>query len=369
MRVLFASDAAGFGGAEILAAHLASALRRKGWETGWASARPDERLRAHLDGVELVEAPLRHKSRYLLRSVGAFLDRPRVARVRAALAAWRPDVVVVNQPDPEDGVAIGAAARGLCRSLALLHLPQRLSVLGVRRLRAARSAVARRALHRYDEVVAVSGPSAAEAEANWGVRATACANGVPLPAPFAPGEREAARRALGLPGGARVVGALGRLDPQKGFGTLIDACAGLPEGIHVLIGGEGPERAALEARIAARGLRARAHLPGWIESRRLLAASDLLAMPSRFEGLPLALLEAGALGIDVVGTPVGGIPALLEPSAVVPCGDAVALAAAIRASLDGDGARARRLEARVRAEHSIEAMADRFAAILHGGAP
>ncbi|WP_373048214.1 glycosyltransferase [Vulgatibacter sp.] len=364
MRVLFASDAAGFGGAEILAAQLAAALRGQGIDATFVAAQPDPRLRAHLGAVPLHEAPLRHKGSYRLRSLGAALDRSRVDAVARALERHRPDVVVINQPDPEDGLVLAAAGARCASTVGLLHLPQPLATLGVERLRTLRRLVARRSLRGLDRVVAVSAASAAEARAAWGVEATACPNGIPLPAPLREGERTEARRALGLGADERVIGALGRLDRQKGFADLLEAAAHLPPEVRVVIGGEGPSRAELEALRAARRLEGRVLLPGWMESRSLLAAADLLAMPSRFEGLPLALLEAGALGLDVVATPVGGIAEVLEASALVPVGDPAALARALAAALEGDGMRARRLEARVRSDHSIEAMAARFIALL-----
>jgi glycosyltransferase involved in cell wall biosynthesis len=89
----------------------------------------------------------------------------------------------------------------------------------------------------------------------------------------------------------------------------------------------------------------------------------LLAVPSRQESFPYVVLEAGAAGIPLVATDVGGIPEIVAGTGheLVPAGDPAALAAAIRATL-GDPAQARaragRLTARVKERFTVEGMAD-----------
>jgi glycosyltransferase involved in cell wall biosynthesis len=137
---------------------------------------------------------------------------------------------------------------------------------------------------------------------------------------------------LGLPGDARLVVSVGRLTEQKGFDLLLDAAAELPE-THFFLVGEGPLARSLEAGINDRGLEERVRLLGRRDDvSSLLAGANVLAMPSRFEGLPIVALEAMSLGLPVVGTRVCGLTeAVVDGSTgrLVLQGDARALARAL----------------------------------------
>lgn len=152
----------------------------------------------------------------------------------------------------------------------------------------------------------------------------------------APGEMEGANKIhRKRPWRIVTVGALEQL--YKGTDVLIEAVAlCVRAGLNVtgVIVGDGKYRETLMAQAASAGLGSRIDFLGQVASgepvRRILDASDLFAMPSRTEGLPRALVEAMARGLPCIGSAVGGIPELLEPSEMVPPGDPVALAALIR---------------------------------------
>jgi glycosyltransferase involved in cell wall biosynthesis len=83
--------------------------------------------------------------------------------------------------------------------------------------------------------------------------------------------------------------------------------------VTFLLVGHGPEEAALKTRIQALGLTKRVRMPGFRpDGRRVLGLMDVYLMSSEFEGLPIALLEAMALGKPVVATAVGGIPEVVQ---------------------------------------------------------
>jgi glycosyltransferase involved in cell wall biosynthesis len=126
-------------------------------------------------------------------------------------------------------------------------------------------------------------------------------------------------RLLGFfPGGNRVdrvVAAAGRLSPEKGFGVLIDAAATVlatDRTAGLVIFGEGSLRPDLERQVRDRGLTGRVVLPGFrTDLDHLLAAADVVTLPSFTEGLPNVALEASAAGVPVVATAVGGTPEVI----------------------------------------------------------
>jgi glycosyltransferase involved in cell wall biosynthesis len=128
-----------------------------------------------------------------------------------------------------------------------------------------------------------------------------------------------------------VVGAAGRLSPEKGFSRLIDAaevCAKQADVGFVLFG-DGPLRSALAERIAELKLESRFLLGGFTgELDRYLPHFDIFAQSSYTEGLPNVILESLAAGVPVVATAVGGTPELVddgENGFLVPAGDVLAL--------------------------------------------
>jgi glycosyltransferase involved in cell wall biosynthesis len=160
--------------------------------------------------------------------------------------------------------------------------------------------------------------------------------------------RAAARQRLGLAADRLVVAGVGRLVPVKGFDLLVEALPRLAAeapGALVLLVGDGPERPALEARAAALGVGDRLRITGATAEVPLhLAAADLLAAPSRNEGMGRVLVEAMALGLPVVGARVGGIPDVVaegESGRLVPPEDAPALGEALLALARDPALRAR----------------------------
>jgi glycosyltransferase involved in cell wall biosynthesis len=139
------------------------------------------------------------------------------------------------------------------------------------------------------------------------------ANGVPPPPPMSAAERARRRASWHLPAGARVWLTVGRLEDQKGVDVLLAAWAALPALLpgpqpHLVVVGEGSRRTELEAQAAALALTDRVYFAGVAgEARTLYRAADGFVLASRFEGMPLALLESMAAGLPVVATAVFGV--------------------------------------------------------------
>lgn len=159
-------------------------------------------------------------------------------------------------------------------------------------------------------------------------------NGVDV-ARFA-GERDAARERLGLTRHERVIGSVGRLEAVKGHDVLLQAAALMRTPARLVIAGDGSRRAALEAQAASLGLCGRVLFTGAIDApEQIYSAFDAFCLPSRQEGLPLALLEAQAAGVCAVACDVGDVRSALCPQSgrLAPADDAPALAAALEAAL------------------------------------
>ncbi len=157
-----------------------------------------------------------------------------------------------------------------------------------------------------------------------------------------------------------------RLSPEKGVDVALAACrlAGIP----LLIVGDGPERAALEARARGGEVRFLGRVEG-VELSALRARAAIALAPSRSaETFGLAVAEAMAAGLPVVASRIGALGELLEEDALVAPGDADALAAAITRLAGDRAAGARGLE-RVRRKCAPEVVAAALARIYDGREP
>jgi len=169
-------------------------------------------------------------------------------------------------------------------------------------------------------------------------------------------EQAAARAALDLPADAFVIGGVGRLTPQKNFALLLKAAAPLlaenAETI-VTIFGSGPEEAQLRAAAPA-GVR----FLGTVADRATIyRALDVLVLPSRFEGLPMTVLEAMAAGVPVLASAVDGVREIATPDVhalLAPSEDVVAFRAALRRLRAEPALRARLVTA------ALDLMRERF---------
>ena len=186
------------------------------------------------------------------------------------------------------------------------------------------------------QVVAETGVDAA--------RVVSIPTGIDL-ARFRPGEPAAARAALGLEAAGPIVGIVATLRSWKGHRYLLEAIAGMArKDVRLAIVGDGPQRAALEARAAELGIAERVRFAGNQDDvAPWLHAFDLFCLPSYAnEGVPQALMQAMACGLPVVSTPVGSIDEIVSDGTtgvLVRPEDASALQAAIERLLDDEGAR------------------------------
>lgn len=201
-------------------------------------------------------------------------------------------------------------------------------------------------------------------------------NGIDLSRIETPMTRQEARERLGIPDAALAIGCVGRLEEQKGHRFLLDACAALKKDpgfafpLRMILAGDGRLRKELENHAIAVGV---APWTSFLGARHdiadILKALDIFAMPSLWEGLSVAMLEAMAAGLPIVISDVGGVSKALgndEYGLKVPPGDATALATALRLLCQQPerrralGVSARR---RVAAEFDVGVMMARLSAV------
>lgn len=173
------------------------------------------------------------------------------------------------------------------------------------------------------------------------------------------------RRKWGIPSKAPLLINVGRLSPVKNQAAILRAAVEIPEA-HVVIAGTGEVREELRTLAKDLGIASRTHLIGETandEIQQLLHAADVFVFPSFFEAMPVAVLEAMAAGLPIVGSDIPPMREVVgEAGILVPADDPNALAASIRSVLD-DRCRAEALgeSASIRARlFSLDQMVDDY---------
>jgi glycosyltransferase involved in cell wall biosynthesis len=322
MRLLAYTDTTALGGADLALAHVLERLD-SGIEVAVAGVSPTivERVAAGRPGaiLEVIDPP---RSGHDARALAAHLSTVR---------SFAPNIVHASLASPWScQYAIAAAALSRTRVVAVYQLPRPAMNRRQRVLRRLTSpAVARH--------VGVGERTAREVEQLLGLpvgTVRTIHNGVP-DEPLEAHERP-------FPG--PVVGAVGRLEPQKGFDVLLRALRDVPQASAVIVG-DGEHRDELHTLADRLGIGERVRWIGWRDDRRsYLPWFDVFALPSRFEGFPLALLEALLAQKAVVASEVGSVAEAVLPEQtglLVPPDDPAALAAAIRKLLGDEALRGR----------------------------
>lgn len=338
-RVLHAISEMGTGGAERLVVELVDGGAARGWHSEVASG--GGRHADDLAGRGVVTHPVPVVGRNPWRLWRA------VRAVRRALRSADPDVVLAHNVVMTLVVrlAMGRSRRvplvTVFHGVAPEHYPRAARVLE----------------RRSDRVVVVSDAIGRRLRAAGlsGRPVHVIRNAVTV---AAPGARAAARRDLDLPPNAPVALCLARMVPQKRHDLLLRAWEKVGGDAVLLLAGDGPLRAGLEA--AGHGDRVR-FLGVRTDVPRLLAATDITVLTSDWEGLPLVVLESLAASRPVVATDVDGLREVLGDGAglLVPPGDADAVAEACELLLSHPAERTRLAAAGIallRRDHDPEDM-------------
>jgi len=310
--------------------------------------------------------------RALRREVAPVADAAAVARVFGALCRFRPRIVHTHTAKAGTVGRIAAllynATAGRRAPARLVHTYHGHSLEGYFASPAARTfaAIERALARRTDAIVAVSALLRDNLRRDHAIDAARFPV-VPLGfdlsrfAAVDDGARATARRGLGIDRDAHVVAFVGRLTAIKQPRAFVDIAARLLAGdprLQVLVAGGGDLEAEMRRAADAAGLGPRIRFLGWVRDLvPVYAASDLLAMTSRNEGTPVALIESLASGVTAVAFAVGGVPDVLTAAdlGVLVAPDDVDAFVAAAAALLADPDRRAVMGARARAS-----MLDRY---------
>lgn len=311
IRICYVVDAPFLGGAELYISRLISALDARAFSTS-VLMRRDARDPRLWDWAQALRERGTNVITVPMRLPWVPLDAWRIYRALDAISAH---IVHVNVPGPYDGqfgLVLPIARATGARTVVTEHLPM------VPRLwkRALVKGIGYRAL---DVAVTMTRSNAAFLVGRQGVPAPkvrVVANGIPRV--FGAVENAAQRRwELGLRDSQVLIAYVGNILPYKGLRRLIEAMskARSRASLHLVVAGTGSDEAACRQLAADRGLASQVTFLGWrsaAETEALLVASDVLALPSEWEGLPYVLLEAMACARPVIAGRVFGIPEVVE---------------------------------------------------------
>jgi glycosyltransferase involved in cell wall biosynthesis len=371
MKVCYVINGLGTGGAERSLAEMLPVLRDAGVTMTIVC------LHRRAQGVEAATLQAGFDVRFFVATTLA----GRVTELRRILRSERPDIVHTTIFDSDligRLAAIGQRCRVVTSLVNTSYEPERLRDPNVSRVKLRAASVvdgwtARHLTDRFHAITEAVRDSAIRCLGLDPTRISVVERGRDAHrlGRRTPQRRAAARRKLGLTDDDLVIVNVGRQEFQKGHRDLLGAVRTLAKdrpGVVLLQAGRcGHATPMIEASLGTGGLQRHVRLLGHVDDvPELLAAGDVFAFPSIYEGLGGAVIEAMALSLPIVTTRV---PALLEVveencnALTVPVGDPRALAAAIAALLDDDakrhefGVRSREIfERKFTLEHSVERM-------------
>lgn len=313
IRLALYSNAEQWGGAEAVAATIAADLPSD-FEVCVVGTTQQviDRIAGGRPSARRLLIPRRNEGLKGLRRLGEIADH------RAAFGKLAPDVVHVNMGGSlACSTALAALSTLGIPYIMVEHLPGEISP---RRNVALKRSLAKRA----SAHVAVGRASAQMIEGQLATppgRVRVILNGVSVPGVERPRNTHP------------VLGVAGRLETHKGIDVLLEALCAVPDA-RLLIAGDGSQASQLRARARDLGLTQRVEFIGWVDQiEQLLERIDVFVLPSRWEALPLVLVEAMQAGVPLVATDVGSVADLVEhrtTGLLVPPEDPAALAEAVR---------------------------------------
>jgi glycosyltransferase involved in cell wall biosynthesis len=374
--ILCYDDNPDYGGHQVMACLAVEALASSpDWRPVFFCTPDNRRLTERLEEIRAATGNLEIRpSPFSTRKLQGLRNRfstASISSLRLLFGQENPDLILCIQGEIEDGsLALCAAETLHTPCISYIPVPHRMAHMGAK-LGAVRDALNTYLFKKPDGWITISeSMKSLLEERGAGAPIAVVHNGIDLTR-FAAGDSAAARRVLGLPSGQTLLGCIGRIEfnqKQQDFlvRTFSDGWTA-EEAVRLVITGDGPDRTRLETLLRDLGLSERVILLPWqADSALVYKALDLLIIPSRFEGVPLVMLEALACGTPVIGSNRDGMKDLLPPEWTFETENSHALIQTARSVLAADSsALPEALQQRILNEFGVTRFQEDFKTALH----
>lgn len=375
-KIICYDDNPDYGGHQVMACLAVEALAESTtWQPVFFCSPENTRLNNRLkeiqqstDNLEIRTTPFTTRKLQGLRNRFA---KKAIGALRQLLAAENPDLILCIQGEIEDdSLALCAAEKMAAPCISYIPIPHRMALMGAK-LGTVRDGLNAGLFKKPDGWITISESMKILLEERGTTAPIAVVhNGIDIKR-FAPCEKTIARATLGLPQNKTLLGTIGRIEfNQKQQNLLVrtfsNAWKNNPK-MHLVITGDGPDRGRLETLINQLHLQKHVTLIPWQEDSALVySALDLLIIPSRFEGVPLVMLEALACGTPVVGSARDGMKDLLPAAWTFETENSAALVDVVEFVSKHWENDLPTLQAKVRNEYTVEKFKQNFEAALRG---
>lgn len=314
-KILYLITKSNFGGAQKYVFELAVQAKKEGYEVAVACGGTGEAGAATGHLVSLLEEAnidTFHISHFQ-RNMSPLDDLLALFEVWRLIRKYKPDVLHTTS---SKAGGIGALAGRMAGTKKIIFTSHGLTVDEVWRPRWQRALIyigTWFTLRLADKSIMISTETFERARRmpNMKDRVVLIKNGI-APITFLPRDVARAKLAPQIPPQTLLIGGVGELHPNKNWMAAIIAMTSLPAHLHLIIVGEGEERTSLQKLIAHHHLQNRVHLTGYLDAAQFLKAFDIFILPSKKEGLPYVLLEAGLAELPTVASDLPGIRDIIE---------------------------------------------------------
>ena len=374
IKIVCYDDNPDYGGHQVMTCLAVEALAKStAWQPVFFCSPKNTRLSNRLKEIQAATGNLEIRATpFTTRKLQGLRNRfakKTISTLHKLLESVQPDLILCIQGEIEDGsLALCAAEEMTAPCISYIPVPHRMALMGAK-LGAIRDELNAWLFKKPDGWITISESMKSLLEERGAIAPVEVVhNGIDT-GRFTPRDKTAARLTLGLPPDKTILGTIGRVEfNQKQQDFLVRTFLNHwkdNQAMHLVITGDGPDRERLTALTDKHGLGNRVTLLPWQNDSALVySALDLLIIPSRFEGVPLVMLEALACGIPVIGSARDGMKDLLPVGWTFETENSKALADVVEYVFTNWKKDFPTLQAKVRSEYTIEKFQQNFEAAL-----